>query len=143
MELESEVKAIVLDLDGTLLDSQKKVSERNRKAILACLKKGIKVIFATARAPRSVKVFLPHELQDIAIMIYYNGALVVDNALGYRQHYPIESTITNEIIEFVITHQADACLSVESEDTWYSNKTLDYNKTMNAVVNPIVVPLNE
>ncbi|MBJ8108019.1 HAD hydrolase family protein, partial [Bacillus cereus group sp. N8] len=116
----------------TLLDSQKKVSERNRKAILACLKKGIKVIFATARAPRSVKVFLPHELQDIAIMIYYNGALVVDNALGYRQHYPIESTITNEIIEFVITHQADACLSVESEDTWYSNKTLDYNKTMNA-----------
>ncbi|MBJ8107985.1 HAD hydrolase family protein, partial [Bacillus cereus group sp. N8] len=32
MELESEVKAIVLDLDGTLLDSQKKVSERNRKA---------------------------------------------------------------------------------------------------------------
>ncbi|MBJ8107983.1 HAD hydrolase family protein, partial [Bacillus cereus group sp. N8] len=31
MELESEIKAIVLDLDGTLLDSQKKVSERNRK----------------------------------------------------------------------------------------------------------------
>lgn len=143
MELRSEIKAIVLDLDGTLLDSQKKVSERNRKAILECLKKGIKVIFATARAPRSVKVFLPHELQDIATMIYYNGALVVDNALSYRQHYPIESAITNEIIEFVITHQADACLSVESEDTWYSNKTLDYNKTMNAIVNPIVVPLNE
>nr|WP_245003018.1 HAD hydrolase family protein [Bacillus nitratireducens] len=28
MELESGVKAIVLDLDGTLLNSQKKVSER-------------------------------------------------------------------------------------------------------------------
>ncbi|HHY0839347.1 MULTISPECIES: hypothetical protein [Bacillus] len=30
------------------------------------------VIFATIRAPRSVKVFLPHELQDIATAIYYN-----------------------------------------------------------------------
>ncbi len=69
--------------------------------------------------------------------------MVVDNKLGYRQHYPIESAITNKTIEFVITHQADACLSVESEDIWYSNKTLDYNKTMNAVVNPIVVSLNE
>ncbi|MEK5115052.1 HAD hydrolase family protein [Bacillus sp. FSL R5-0677] len=35
-----------------LLNSQKKVPERNRKAILECLKKGIKVIFATARAQR-------------------------------------------------------------------------------------------
>lgn len=50
-------------------------------------------------------------------MIYYNGTLVVDSVLGYRQHYLIESAIIDEIIEFVITHQAEACLSVESEDT--------------------------
>lgn len=83
-----------------------------------CLKKRIKVIFATARALRSIKVLLPHELQDIATMIYYNGDLVVDNALGYRQHYPIESAITIEIIEFIIIHLSDAYLSVESADTW-------------------------
>lgn len=143
MELIKNVKTIVLDLDGTLLNSKKEVSERNKKAILTAHEQGIIVIFATARPPRSVKDFLPHELQNIATMVYYNGALIVNKALDYRQHYPIDSAIISEIIEFVITYQADACLSVESEDTWYSNKTLDYKKAMNTDVNPTVISLNE
>ncbi|MEI4804244.1 HAD hydrolase family protein [Bacillus sp. FJAT-51639] len=44
MDLISNVKGIVLDLDGTLLNSQKEVSKRNLQAILACYKKGITVI---------------------------------------------------------------------------------------------------
>jgi hydroxymethylpyrimidine pyrophosphatase-like HAD family hydrolase len=34
MEIANKVKAVVLDLDGTLLNSQKEVSERSKKAIL-------------------------------------------------------------------------------------------------------------
>ncbi|MCP1123948.1 hydrolase [Bacillus sp. AFS018417] len=143
MDLTSNVTAIVLDLDGTLLNSQKEVSKRNLQAILECYRKGITVIFATARPPRSVKAFLPQELQEIAAIVYYNGALIIDNTSEYRQHYPIESAITNEIIEYVITHHSDACLSIESEDTWYSNRSLDYSKSMNTIVNPIVVSLHE
>lgn len=143
MDLISNVKGIVLDLDGTLLNSQKEVSKRNLQAILECYRKGITVIFATARPPRSAKAFLPQELQDMAAIVYYNGALIIDNTSEYKQHYPIESTVTNEIIEYVITHHSDACLSIESEDTWYSNKTLNYSKAMNAVVNPIVVSLDD
>ncbi|MGG0240572.1 Cof-type HAD-IIB family hydrolase [Bacillus rhizoplanae] len=143
MDLTSNVTAIVLDLDGTLLNSQKEVSKRNIQAILECYRKGITVIFATARPPRSVKAFLPQELQEIAAIVYYNGALIIDNTSEYRQHYPIESAITNEIIEYVITHHSDACLSIESEDTWYSNRSLDYSKSMNTIVNPIVVSLHE
>ncbi|MGG0188329.1 HAD family hydrolase [Bacillus rhizoplanae] len=143
MDLTSNVTAIVLDLDGTLLNSQKEVSKRNIQAILECYRKGITVIFATARPPRSVKAFLPQELQEIAAIVYYNGALIIDNTSEYRQHYPIESAIINEIIEYVIAHHSDACLSIESEDTWYSNKSLDYSKSMNTIVNPIVVSLHE
>ncbi len=105
--------------------------------------KGITIIFATARAPRSVKVFLPQELQDITAIVNYNGALVIDKVLGYREHYPIESSIIDEIIEYVTDCPAETCLSIESEDKWYSNKTIDYSRAMNAVVNPIIVPLNE
>ncbi|MFD3449719.1 HAD family hydrolase [Microbacteriaceae bacterium 4G12] len=143
MDFISNVKSIVLDLDGTLLNSQKEVSQRNIQAILGCYRKGIMIIFATARAPRSVKFFLPKDLQEIAAIVYYNGALTIDNTSGYRQHYPVESAITGEIIDYVIAHHHSACLSIESEDTWYSNKSLDYSKSMNAVVNPIVVPLQE
>lgn len=62
-----DIKVIVLDLDGTLLNCEKKVSERNRKAIIECYRKGIRIIFATARTPRSVKQFLPVELQSIGM----------------------------------------------------------------------------
>ncbi|MEK5036700.1 HAD family hydrolase [Sporosarcina sp. FSL K6-3457] len=143
MDETQNVKAIVLDLDGTLLNSKKEVSERSIKAILEAYNKGIIVIFATARPPRSVKDFLPQKLQDIAATVYYNGALVKDDTAGYSQHYPIESAITDEIIEYVATRHPEAPLSIESEDIWYSHQILDYKNAMNTVTNPTIVPLNE
>ena len=35
----TEIKIIALDMDGTLLDSQKNVSERNRRALAECAEK--------------------------------------------------------------------------------------------------------
>lgn len=139
----NKIKAIVFDLDGTLLNSRKEVTERRKKAILQVHKKGIIVIFATARAPRSVKVLLPPELREISAIVYYNGALIMDEAKGYKDHYPIESAIVEEIIEFLSDCPSEACLSIESEDIWYSNKAKDYSKAMNAVINPIILPLDE
>ncbi|MFD2330766.1 HAD family hydrolase [Cohnella sp. GCM10020058] len=69
--------AIVLDLDGTLLNSGKQVSDRNRLAVRTCYEKGIKIIYATARPPRSVRQFLPEELISIGAFVYYNGAQAV------------------------------------------------------------------
>lgn len=43
-----EIRMVCLDLDGTLFTPQKKVSERSRKAIVACLDRGIEVILVTA-----------------------------------------------------------------------------------------------
>ena len=44
-----EIRMVCLDLDGTLFTPQKKVSERSRKAIVACLDRGIEVILVTGR----------------------------------------------------------------------------------------------
>lgn len=143
MDRINDVKAIVLDLDGTLLDSKKEVSERSIKVILEAYNKGFFIIFATARPPRSVKDLLPQKLQDIAAAVYYNGALVNDDTMAYRQHYPIESAIADEIIEYFATYHSEAYLSIESEDIWYSHQILDYQDAMNMVINPIIVPLNE
>ena len=35
---------IALDLDGTLLDSQKNLSERNRRALERCARMGIQIV---------------------------------------------------------------------------------------------------
>ena len=40
----SQIKVIALDLDGTLLNSEKKISPRNLAAIRAAQEKGVKVV---------------------------------------------------------------------------------------------------
>ena len=43
------IRLIALDLDGTLLDSQKRLSDRNREALKACIARGIYVVPCTGR----------------------------------------------------------------------------------------------
>ena len=42
-------KAIALDLDGTLTNSEKKVSERNKRALQEAIKRGVSIILASGR----------------------------------------------------------------------------------------------
>ena len=83
------VSAIVLDLEWTLLNSNKKISCRNYEAIENILSKGIPVIFATARPPRMVKLLLPSSLYDRSFKIFYNGALIIDHRNVMIAHYTI------------------------------------------------------
>ncbi|WIY59161.1 HAD family hydrolase [Bacillus arachidis] len=121
------IKVIVLDLDGTLLNNEKKVSERNIKAVLDCHRKGIHIIFATARAPRSVKQFLPKELQSMGMMVYYNGALLRDQITKTNYHYPIDAVHTAEIINFVMQTQPASFIAIEVQDTCYINQNIKTN----------------
>ena len=44
-------KAIALDLDGTLTNSEKKVSERNKRALQEAIKRGVSIILASGDLP--------------------------------------------------------------------------------------------
>lgn len=46
------IKALFFDLDGTLLDSDKRIPDSARMAIARCRGRGLRVFFATARSPR-------------------------------------------------------------------------------------------
>jgi Cof subfamily protein (haloacid dehalogenase superfamily) len=135
--------AVVLDLDGTLLNSDKQVSDRNHKSIMACYEQGIKIIFATARPPRATKWFLPQKLLDIGSFVYYNGALISCNHSGINLHEPIYSDISAEILNHCIHNNPEIELSIEVQDEWFSLKEIDYSVTMNARGNPIVKSLEE
>ena len=45
----ADIKLIALDLDGTLLTSDKKISDRNLAALKAAQDKGVKVVLTTGR----------------------------------------------------------------------------------------------
>lgn len=70
-------KLIALDMDGTLLNSQKKVSERNKQAIKAAEKKGVKVVLASGRPAEGLRYYLEELelLKEDDYVLSFNGGL--------------------------------------------------------------------
>ncbi|QHQ62906.1 Cof-type HAD-IIB family hydrolase [Anaerocolumna sedimenticola] len=82
------MKLVVFDLDDTLLNSKEEVSERNRKAILNCSQKGMKIGYITVRSPRKIKTFLQGLPCDCianynGAVIYADNKLIVANTIKY------------------------------------------------------------
>ncbi|WP_394524484.1 Cof-type HAD-IIB family hydrolase [Lacrimispora sp. JR3] len=72
-----DIKLIALDLDGTLLDSRKRLSEANRQALSRCVENGIWVVPCTGRAVDGI----PPEIKNIPGVRYAittNGAVIYD-----------------------------------------------------------------
>ena len=72
------VRIIFFDIDGTLIDMERKViSENTLNALSALKKKGIKICIATGRSPMQVPVFPGSEFDAF---LTYNGSLCYDNS---------------------------------------------------------------
>ena len=73
-------KAIALDLDGTLTNSEKKVSERNKKALQEAIKRGVSIILASGRPTYGMsEVWEALELERLGgYVLSYNGSLCMD-----------------------------------------------------------------
>jgi len=73
------IKALFFDLDGTLLTSTGRISEKTKEALKACSKIGIKTFTATGRAPLLLKMLdLDADEQEIIKDggVFYNGGCV-------------------------------------------------------------------
>ncbi|UPO90125.1 Cof-type HAD-IIB family hydrolase [Niallia sp. Man26] len=69
------MKLVAVDLDGTLLNYEKQVSEKNKKAIQEAYKSGIKIVIATGRSLISARDIF-NNLGIDGYLIVLNGALV-------------------------------------------------------------------
>ena len=78
------IKAIFLDLDGTLNNDQKIITLRTKAALMAAQKKGIRIALASARpAPGLFKERDALELTKFGgILMSYNGGKIVEAATG-------------------------------------------------------------
>ena len=89
-----EIKLIAFDLDGTLLNDNKEVSEENYRALMDAAEKGIHIVPATGRLPG----VMPKALEGLPIRyaIFINGAEVVDLQTGevlYKKLIPWQQAI--------------------------------------------------
>lgn len=68
---------LVSDMDGTLLDSNSRISEQNRRAVSRFVEAGGLFTVATGRTDSSVKKYLNHLPVNLPAILY-NGAVIYD-----------------------------------------------------------------
>ncbi|GBF75805.1 hypothetical protein PA598K_04237 [Paenibacillus sp. 598K] len=137
------MRAIILDLDGTLLNSSKQVSRRAEDAILSCARSGMRIVFATARPPRTVARLLPASLREAGAFVYYNGAQIHCPHTDFAHHEAINPELVAALIDHCLAVDPDADLGLEVLDVWYALREVEEHVRMNVTGGPIVQSLEE
>ena len=78
------MRVIAMDMDGTLLNSQKRISPRTREALIRAEQEGVILILASGR-PTSGLMGFARELEmekHHGLLVSYNGSQVVDCETG-------------------------------------------------------------
>ncbi|TFH90599.1 Cof-type HAD-IIB family hydrolase [Vibrio ouci] len=81
-------KLIALDMDGTLLTSEKAISHRTQQAIAQARKQGVKVVLASGRPLDGMQAKID-ELDitgDSEFVVYFNGSMVKEIGSGKLIH---------------------------------------------------------
>lgn len=113
---------VAIDLDGTLLTDTKQVSKKTVRAILGLKERGVRVVIASARPPRSVRHV--YELLGLDTwQINYNGALVWDHPnLKVVRHDPMPGELVERVVAFAREKYPDCLVSCEILDKWYTDR---------------------
>ena len=86
------IKMVALDLDGTLLTSDKKISQRNEAILKQLHHDGIKIVLCTGRPINAIWKYIEQlgltNVDDYTIT--FNGALVIQN-VGHAELFRSKS----------------------------------------------------
>ena len=77
-------KVLALDLDGTLTNSQKKITPRTKETLIKAQQQGLKIILASGRPPFGIKPIAEElELKKYGgYILAFNGGAVIDCSTG-------------------------------------------------------------
>ncbi|MDP4091800.1 MAG: Cof-type HAD-IIB family hydrolase [Bacillota bacterium] len=113
-------KLIAIDLDGTLLNSQKEISGKNIKAIQDAMNKGIKVIICSGRIYKGARLYA-RQIGSRELVIACNGAIIRDMATEEALYD--NSLSTEDCINVIdICHQENVYFHVYANDIMYTEK---------------------
>ena len=116
------IRAIIVDLDRTLLRSDKTLSSYTLEVLKACKEKGIQIMVASARPWRTAKQYC--ELIDADAMVVSNGARIICGK--GRTEYGIRKESAAHLLGY-LKRYPDLSITLETGDIAYSNKPIaDY-----------------
>lgn len=120
-KLNARFRMIALDVDGTLLRSDKRLSPRVTQAVVRAADAGVAVVLASARPPRSLRD-IHRFLKLETLQINYNGALVHDPiSRKHVHHKPLPPELASRVVKYARRVDADVVVSLEILDKWYTD----------------------
>jgi HAD superfamily hydrolase (TIGR01484 family) len=106
-------KMIALDLDGTLLNEERKISQRNALAIKKAVEKGVIVCISTGRGMKSAREHVA-ELGLKGPFVTANGSEVWETPNKLLVRHTLQHDLVARLIEVANEH-----------DVWYWSYTID------------------
>ena len=91
----SKIKLVAMDLDNTLLDSNKQISEHTIEVLKEAIRQGVYIVPATGRIFKSIPEFL-RNIEGVRYALCCNGATVYDqyeDKIIYTNHLSADATL--------------------------------------------------
>ena len=123
---ENTCKLLLFDLDGTLLQSDKTISQRTLSVLRKCRQEGILIGVSTSRSEQNSLVYLNELMPDI--LISSGGALV---KYGTEYIYKADFSVaeTNAMIDLARSVCGNDCeITIDTIDAHYWNYKIDPKK---------------
>ena len=92
----SKIKLVAMDLDNTLLDSDKQISKHTQEVLKEAIRQGVYIVPATGRIFKSIPDFL-RNIEGVRYAVCCNGATVYDqyeDRILYTNHLPKDVTFS-------------------------------------------------
>jgi len=100
-------KLLVIDIDGTLVGSSRRISDENKRALAKARKSGVRVALSTGRSLKS-SLGISKELSLDSYHIFFDGALVSSIDLAEEIYVqPIDRAVVRRMVEFARSHAID------------------------------------
>ena len=119
------VKAIIVDLDRTLLHTDKTISSYTCEVLKECKRRGIKIMVATARPLRTTKQY--YDMIDFDAMVISNGARIICEEQQTDHGIPQKSA---EHLLNTFMCYPNLRITLETGDRAYSNHPVEDYETI-------------
>ena len=97
-----DIRLVAMDLDGTLLDSNKRISDENARVLRACEARGIKMVFSSGRSFESLRR-MALEVGLSSPIISSNGARVDLTPNGpMLSDYPFDPALARTVYDILL-----------------------------------------
>lgn len=140
--MQRDIKLIVIDLDGTLLDDQHKMSKRNRDAIKKAMANDIRIVLATGKTRISAEGIIK-ELGLDTPGVYVQGLMICNADGTVRKQTTMDKASARKVINFaenngfeVLVYSGNRLLAKHAEEPF--SEITKYGEPAPEAVGPLV-----